>query len=70
MCNSQARAPLLLLPVPLKDRKELMEVMIFPQTCSALLGLNVFLCISSSTPWSPVPFHSWRAPPDSISLPF
>ena len=70
MCNSQAMAPLLLLPVPLKDRKELMEVMIFPQTCSALRILNVFLFISSSPIWSPIPFHSWGAPPNLISLPF
>lgn len=42
MCKSQARAPLLLLPVPLKDRKKLKEVIIFPQT-STLLALNVFV---------------------------
>ena len=70
ICESQARDLLLFLPGPPKDRRESIEFIIFPQTCHALWILNVFLFISSSPTWSPVPIYSWGAPPDHISLPF
>jgi len=68
--ESQARDLLLFLPGPPKDRRESIEFIIFPQTCCALWILNVFLFISSSPTWSPVPIYCWGAPPDPISLPF
>ena len=70
ICESQARDLLLFLPGPPKDRRESIEFIILPQTCGALWILNVFLFISSSSTWSPVPIYCWGAPPDPISLPF
>ena len=76
-CESQARDLLLFLPGSLKDRRELIEFIILPQTCGALPQtcgalqiLNVFLFISSSPTWSPVPICSWGAPSNPISLDF